>query len=461
MTLRLFGIVASSLSIFFLSTSIAWADVAITASNPRDYTLPAGFALPGSLVIAQGEDTYIVNNVGDGNAISCVVIRATPVNARSFTYRVNNTGTACVGFAPHPTNGFFLRTHDPTAIEGTVTGNTSWIDANGVEQWRVSDQRLVEAEPAPGGTGSLQGRYYGVMGPLLYSAAVDRVLGATLGNLQIGFDEKFIAQHHLINAQTGALVRTGIVFGQSGVGIPISGLVKENGDFLIALDTLGLDGTIFFTYDGRESVEQFLPLNESWSGRRLIRLGYTENTATLLWTEDVGENVPAHIASTNAQGAPFFRTEFETTYRFANGDFVFLGLPLNLHLSRDYAIISYSWDGVVYLRFVDKDGESPGMARIQGFPMPPISLVQDDKGGVRLLTSSDGKVVEYDLTFEDVADYDPNAILEDAELPDITVDDVLDEAGCGCNTSPNQAPTALFLAFFAFLSFRVIRRVST
>lgn len=456
MALRLSGIVISLL----LWASSGWADVAITASTPRDYDLPSGFVLPGSLVVGQGENTYIVNNVGEGNGISCVVIRATSTGARAFTYRVNNMGTACVGFAPHPTNGFFLRTHDPTALEGTVTGNTSWIDGDGVEQWRISDQRLVEAEPAPGGTGSLQGSYFSVMGPLLYSPAVDRVLGATLGKLRIGFDEKFIAQHHLVNAQTGALVRSGLTFGQTGVGIPIAGFVRENGDFLIALDTLGLDGTIFFAYDGRESVEQFIPLNESWSGRRLIRLGYADNTTTLVWIEEVGENVPAFVASTNDQGAPLFRTQFETTYRFANGDFVFLGPPLNLYLTQDYAIVPYSWEGVLYLRFVDKDGESPGLARIQGFPMPPVSLVADNEGGIRLLTSSDGKVVEYTLTFEDVADFDPNAILEDAELPDITINDVLNEAGCGCNTSPNQTPAALLLALFAFLSFRVIRRVS-
>jgi len=452
---------AFALSPLLLCVGEAWADVAITLEEPREYELPTGFDSQGALVVGQGSSTFLVKNTGDGNGVRCVIVRADSDGARAFTYRINDEATACMDFGLHPDDGFFVRTWDPTAIEGAITGNTSWIDAQGVERWRIPDRRLVEAEASPGGTGVFNGEYFSPIGPILYSPESDRVLAATLGKLSIGFDNKFIAQHHVVNRETGSLARTGFTLGQTGVGIPVAGAVREDGRFLIAQDTLGLEGPIFFTYDGRQGVERFEPIGDSWAGRTLVKLGHLSRTNVLLWTELNSDDAPAHIAATNDRGATIFRAEFETTYRFADGEFVFLGRPLNMWLTDEYTIIAYSWDGEVFLRFIDQNGESPGMARLSGFtPLSPLAVVTDGKGEVRLVTANSARrVIEYKLRFEDVDDYDPNKILEDMDIPDITIGDVLDEAGCGCGAANSTLPGSLVLIFLVVFSVPIIRRV--
>lgn len=451
---------AFALSLLLFTPEVR-ADVAITLDGPREYQLPPGFDPQGAIVVGQGAATYIVKNTGDGASLRCVIVRADDEGARAFTYRINDQPTACLDFGLHSDDGFFVRTWDPSAVEGSITGNTSWIDAEGVERWRIPDRRLVEAEQIPGGTGVFQGEYFSPIGPILYSPESDRVLAATLGKLSIGFDDKYIAQHHVINPETGSLTRTGFTLGQTGVGVPVAGVLQEDGRFLIAQDTLGLEGPIFFRYDGRQAVEQFEPIGDSWEGRTLTRLRHFKRTNVLLWTELATDDAPAHIASTNDAGATIFQTEYEATYRFADGEFVFLGRPLNLWITDEYAIIAYSWEGEIFLRFVDQNGESPGMARLTGFtPLSPLAVVTDADGAVRLLTANASqRAIEYDLRFEDVDDYDPNKILEDMDIPDVTIGDVLDETGCGCGSTNSALPGNVALLLMVVFSIPLIRRV--
>lgn len=427
--------------------------MAVTLDSPRELTLPSGFNPQGALLVADGPTTYLVNNASSGDSTACVIVRATAEGARSYSYSVNNGATACTAFGTHP-EGFLLRVEDPTAME-EIDGHTVFVEFDGTERWRVPDRRLVDAEGAPGGPGEFRGEYFGAIAPLLYSPAIDRVLGSSIGTVTIGQDVRYLGQHHLLNPNTGNITRNGFTLGSSGVGIPVGGVVRSGGDFLIVQDTLGLDGTVFHTWDGRSNVARFEPLAGEWEGKTLRRIAYLPGTTYLMWIEavpEVTDDIPAFIAATNDDAATLWEANFETTYRFRNGDFVFLGPPLDLQVSPDWAIITYRWENDYYLRLIDENGGTPGIARLTSTtPLEPLGILATAEG-VRLVTANQERIIEYSLEFEDVPDWDPNAILEDVGIDD-AVDAVLDEAGCGCGAAGGGSGN-LFLAIgFAVFSF--------
>jgi hypothetical protein len=174
-----------------------------------------------------------------------------------------------------------------------------------------------------------------------------------------------------------------------------------------------------------------------------------------MWIEGVPEvtdDIPAFIAATNDDAATLWEANFETTYRFRNGDFVFLGPPLDLQVSPDWAIITYRWENDYYLRLIDENGGTPGIARLTSTtPLEPLGILATSEG-VRLVTANQERIIEYSLEFEDVPDWDPNAILEDVGIDD-AVDAVLDEAGCGCGAAGGGSGNLFLAISFAVFSF--------
>jgi len=202
----------------------------------------------------------------------------------------------------------------------------------------------------------------------------------------------------------------------------------------------GQQGAIFFTFDGRNDIASVEPADEDWSERFVWRMLYGDRTVHLLWTETGEPGAPTILTVTNEQGDLFFESEFDITYRFRDGEFVQLGLPTNMWLTDEFSVIAYAQDQVL-LRFVDANGDSPGMGRLEGVTtFAPLGLVEGPDGGLRLLTfdALEDRIHEHELAFEDVAEFDPDAGFGDAgvsvDLGTATLIDVLDEVGCTCRT---------------------------
>jgi len=398
------------------------------------------------------DTTYLYNTIGDAADARCAVIIATDEDARLFEYRFDDMATACTVVLPHPEDGFFVRAIDPNAQDGDITGATAYIDGEGREVWKVPDRQLVDAQEQPQGPGEFLGTYVTAIQPLLYSSSVDRLLGFTVGKISIGFDEKFIGQSHLINAETGFLGRNGLTFGQAGVGFPADGIIKSDGDFLIRYFLNGQQGAEFFNFDGRSEISFFEPGDDDWSQRFIWRMLGGDRTVHLLWTDTDEETEPTMLTVTNERGDVFYEVEYENFYRFRDGETVQFGLPTNLWLTDEYSVIAYVLQDSIYLRFVDENGDSPGMARLNPVtPDPALGLVAGPSG-LRLLTYNfvDNRILEYRLAFEDVAEFDPDAGFGDAgfsvDLGRDQLVDVLEEVGCACRTVTRSVASQPLLA---------------
>lgn len=429
------------------------ADVEIEAVPLREYQLPFNFAIQtASVVMGPDQTTYLYNTLGDAADSRCGVIIATDEDATLFEYTFDDSPTACTSILPHPDGGFFARVVDPNAQDGDVTGATALIDGDGREVWKVPDRQLVDARDQPQGPGEFLGNYVTTIQPLLYSQSVDRLLGFTIGKITLGFDEKFIGQSHLINVETGFLGRNGLTFGQAGVGFPADGLIKEDGQFLIRYFLNGQQGADFFNYDGRNDISLFEPGDDDWSQRWVWRMRGGDRTVHLLWTETDEPTEPTMLTVTNENGDVFYEVEYENFYRFRDGETVQFGLPTNMWVTGEYSVIAYVLEDSIYLRLVDENGESPGMARLNGVTDDPALGLVEGPEGLRLLTFNfvDNEILEYRVEFEDVAEFDPDAGFGDTgvsiDLGTGTLVDVLDEVGCACRTVAHRAASQPLLA---------------
>lgn len=440
--------------LILLASAPAFADVEVTGVVLRDYAMPGAFPLTGS-IIQPGPDqsTVIATTTGEGSTVRCSVVVATSGEASVYRYVVDEQPTQCVGMIAHPAGGFFLRTKNPQAMPGQVTGMTTFIDGNGIERWKIRDVELVGAAARPSGTGVFLGDYLTAFDTMVYSPKTDKLLAFTIGKLTIGLDDKFIAQAHIVNVTSGEVIRSGLTIGQSGGGIPVEATVRPDGTFIVVLDSLGLQGLQFFNYDGRESVEELNPLDDPWENKALVSMFYSAGVLNLLWLDPTDALVSTEVATTNDTGREITRATFDSTYQFADGKFVVLGPPTKSWRDADYLVVSFVTESNVFLRFVDANGESPGMARLDAVsPHPPAAIVGDENG-LRLLAydSLNNRMYEYALTFTEVPDYNPDMGLADMGIPEIGIDDVLDEAGCGCGVL-HQAPTPISMVLVALMA---------
>lgn len=442
-------------AVFFtalLGTTSAFADVSITPIALHDYALPGAFSPDGALFdAAPNGTTVIANTTGEGTDTRCSVVVATDAEARVYRYAVDDSATQCIGLRANPDGGFFLRTRNPQAMPGDVTGATAYIDDAGIERWKIRDSQLVDADPRPAGTGSFLGEYLTAYDTLIYSPQTDRLIAYTIGKLTVGVDEKYIAQAHVVVGQTGELLRSGQSIGPLGIGIPVATTVRPDGTFVVAFDTLGLQGLVFYTYDGRETVEELRPLEQGWEERYLSSMFWAGGTLSLLWFDPNDAAQTTEFATTNAAGRELARQSLDATYRFADGQFAVLGPPVAAWKEPTYFVILHAVDGASYLRFVDENGESPGAARLNGVvPQAPVRILATEDG-LKLLAfdSVNPRIYEYALTFMDAPDYNPDMGLADVDLPDVGLEDVLREVGCGCVTQNTRVPATWMLAWAA------------
>ena len=246
---------------------LVFADVEIETTPVRDYQLPGTFEPGGAQVqLGAGGVTVISNTMGaSADESACGVVIATDQAARLLEYRFAGAPTRCVGVRPNPGGGVFIRGSNPTAVEGEVTGFTSYVGTDDQDAWSITDQTLVAANPEPNGTGEFQGEYVGAHPSLAYSPTLDKLLAFTVGKLVIGQDEKFISQAHVVNVDSGQMRVSGQTFGLSGVGL-VGGTTtrSSDGNFLIYYFSSGDRGAFFYDYDGRTNISFFNPRGEDW-----------------------------------------------------------------------------------------------------------------------------------------------------------------------------------------------------
>lgn len=457
---------------FFASTLVlaaaglparAGADVQIETTPARDYVLPGAFDLNNAQVQRGAADATIISaTIGTTpEEAACGVVIASDTEARLLEYRFAGAPTQCIGVLPHPAGGVFVRGSNPTAVDGEVTGFTSFVDGADQEAWAVTDETLVAANPEPTGTGEFQGTYVTAHGAMAYSPQLDKLLGFTIGKLVIGQDEKFLSQAHVVNADSGQLRVSGQTFGLSGVGVVGGTAVRADGEYLIYYYSSGDRGAFFYTYDGRTNVDFFNPRGEEWDDRFVLRMIYANDLLHLLWTPSDGESVETRVTATTDTGAELWSATLPPEYTFANGEQVVLGMPVTMWVTAEHtAVLHQTVDGQLLLRVLDRNGESLGVARLAEVgDFPPFAIVNGPNDGLKLLTYDDANrhVYELGMTFVDVPDFDPDAGIPDGGFGDVGIpadiglQDVLEAAGCCATTGGARDANGAWLAALAGL----------
>jgi hypothetical protein len=463
----------AALPAFLFCAALAWpqsagADVEIETEAVRDYQLPGAFDISGAQILLGADGaTLLVNTIGsNAEDASCGVVVATDADARLVSYRYDGAPTQCNGVIAHPDGGFFVRGSNPAAVEGEVTGVTAYIGADDAETWAIPDQTLVDATPEPNGTGEFRGAYETPHPAMAYSPELDKLLGFTIGKLTIGNDEKFLSQAHVVNVESGTLTKSGQTFGLSGVGLVGGTTVRaSDGHFLIYYYSSGDRGAFFYDYNGREEISFFKPRGEDWDDRFVSRMVYQNELLHLLWSPSDAEDAQTRVTATTDEGAELWSSTFEPTYRFAGGKEVELGRPVSMWVGAENTVILYQGtDMKFYLRVLDINGESPGVARLEGaVEFAPVAIVNGSEGSLKLLSFDDSSrhIYEHTMTFTDVEDFDPDAGIPDGGIPgdvgipaDIGLKEVLDAAGC-CATIAGRrfgaAPLGVLVVLFLFV----------
>lgn len=454
------------------AASSAYADVEIETTPVRDYVLPGTFDLNGAQVQRGANDVTIISNtIGTApDDAACGVLIASDTDARVVEYKFGGDPTQCVGVLPHPGGGVFLRTSNPVAVDGEVTGVTAYVDGTDQEAWAVTDETLVAAQPEPTGTGEFQGAYVSAHPVMAYSPELDKLLAFTVGKLSIGQDEKFLSQAHVINADSGQVRVSGQTFGLSGVGLVGGATTRtSDGNFLIYYYSSGDRGAFFYAYDGRTNIDFFKPRGEDWTDRFVQRMVYANDLLHLLWTPSDGTSTETRVTATTDSGAELWSATFDPSYTFANGQMVDLGQPSALWVGSEYsAVLHQSAEGLL-LRVIDINGETPGVARLDDVSdFPPVAIVNGANGSLKVLTYDEPNRHVYELTmgFVDVPDYDPDAGIPDGGLPgdfeipaDVGLRDVLEAAGCCATIRQTPSGDGLF-ALLSVIGLLALRRRS-
>lgn len=444
-----------------LVPSRAQAEVMISAQEVRSYDAPAGLdpnAL-SSLSTANGV-TVLYSSVGADRNIACAVIVAAGESAKVIEYKHEGRATQCIGLLPHPKGGFFMRGSDPTALGDEVTAFTAYIDEQGVLKWSVSDQQLIDAKAsADRGTGEFIGVYDSPHPALVYSEGFDRLLAFTQGNLVIGSQMRPLTQAHVINVETGRLTVTGQTFGGNGLGV-VGGTAQRlsDGYFLLYFYSEGTEGAFFYSFNGRNKISGFKPLQESWETRIVTKMTYGPGERLgLLWTPNAQADADTRISLVNDAGAALWQGQWPSSELTAKGQ-VELGQPREMWVGQEHVLVLYAVGQALKVRVIDaKDGTSLGVADLDGVsPYAPLAILNGESGSLKLLAidQDNGRFHEYRLDFMDLPDVMPGELDMGMDMPaEIPAPPTLPEVGCGCSSgsSPSADLGALGLLLFGLV----------
>ncbi len=459
-------------TLFFFFTLLlisgnANADLKISAQSLREYQLPGTFNLAeAAITVGANNDTIITSTLGASpESSACGIVQANENGAKIIEYKFNAAPTRCLGVIPHPKGGVFLRGDNPISADGVVSGFTAFLDGDGREVWAIPDQRLVDATAKPNGTGIFLGEYEQPLPIMAYSEKLDKLIAFTVGRLNLGMDQKFISQAHVINVESGQFRISGQTFGQSGVGI-VGGVAVRNSDghFILYYYSSGVRGAFFYAYDGRRSIDFFKPRGEEWDTRFIKKMVYQNDLLNLLWTDSEEPESQTRLSVVTDTSAELWTALFDSQYTFSTGIEVNLGAPLSMWIGKQEYIILHQSGDAFFLRHVDKNGASFGVGTLDELiPVPPVAVAITNEGDFKLFGyNQDTRFLsEFSLQFEDKPDYDPEVgprLPDDVGIPaDVGLSDVLEAAGCCATVSirPDSRPLLpLFLGLLIIIRLR-------
>jgi hypothetical protein len=447
------AVVAASAAVICLSAAgPADAGVEVEATSAASYSMPDGFDLGQAQIQSTRDGRSVLSApTGDQDNMACTVVVADASSATSFSYRYRGEPTVCFGVLPHPSGGFFLRGGQAQAEEGDVYGFTAFVDPDGVEQWVIDDQELVDARPeADNGTGEFLGQYLGPHPQMAYSEEFDKLLAFTNGNLNIGGGQQ-ITQGHVVSVDTGQLRVSGWTFQASGSpGIIAEATARQSdGYFLVYIYSAGTRGAHFFTFNGRNANDLFRPLDEDWTTRYIRQMVYgPDEHVYLLWTPENSLDSPTTVTVVDDQGAQRWQESFDAVADVDSADEpVELGAPEAIWVGAEHALILYQSGGELLLRVIETvDGRELGVVGLAELTTrQPLAILDRDDGGFKLLAvdTDSGELHELSLNIGET-DGGPgggDAADDDAGMSGSSGD------GGGCNAAGPAPVSGALLAF--------------
>ncbi len=464
-------LIACTTMLAVLTPAVAHADVSLDASEVRSYDLPQGFD-PGQAQVRSTRDgtTLIFETTGQGDQAACTVVLAGDAGATAYDYRYKDGPTACVGVIAHPDGGFFVRGAKADAQAGDVSGFTARLGADGTEMWVVDDQDLVDARSeADGGTGEFLGQYVEPHPQMAYSKRFDKLLAFTNGNLNVGGGQQ-LTQAHVIAADTGRLMVSGLTFGQTGSAGFLAQTVTRTSDgyFLLYIYSAGSKGAYFFSYNGRSSIDAFKPMGEDWSTRYVRQMVYgPDDHVYLLWTPSDQPDAPTNVTVVDDQAQQVWSSSYEASVSLPGTDQpTQLGAPMGMWVGMNYALVLYNANQQLVLRVVDvATGQALGVAPLEGVTAyTPMAILNGADGGLDLLAvdTDAGKLHEFRLDISASGDTGGDGDAGgDAALSDAGASGGGNSAGGGCSTGRGAHPAGLWAVMLALGLLAIGRAVPT
>lgn len=418
-----------------LVASTAGAELVVELEPLRSWPVPLQMS-PHTAHIDAGVDGAVVmmsrtGMMGDEPAadeMECLVAVSDAERALSYEVRHDHWPTRCVDAVLHPDGGFILRGEVLDSSQGTVSGFTSGIDADGQVLWSVSDEMFVKGEEEP-----FDGDWIEALEGLAYDEVGDDVMALTMGERQLGSQQRALIQAHSIDAGSGELIGSGKTFGATKNDV-VQELVARDGEFLVVtVDDLG-EETRFYSHEVGLGAFRFEPDDRDWTEYELAGpVAYRSDAGTFyLWRRSDEEKFG--VMRVEGLDDVVWDASFGATVHI-EGQEQFVGEPDRLWVSRDLVVVRHDITGQhPYLRFLDREDGTEKVVVSRGglTTYEELDIAYGEDGGLVLLALNpvEGRIWEYGL---DVVEARGSTKEDDG--PDGT------EGGC---TSSPGTPQAVF-----------------
>lgn len=387
--------------------AVGQQDLEAETNRLRTYEIPSQFRIPERIVESTDTgETLIANTTGQGSDATCLVVVASGQSARAYPYRHGAEGTRCVDAVVHPDGGFVVRGERAGADSGAVSGFVARVDARGREQWLVHDTRTADSD-------GFEATYKAPTGPMAYSRESGQLLTFTLGEISPGNSRSREITHASIlsgGEMTVPAKRLGAGFGRIG-NVAVFG---ASGEFLVHIFRPGSPGAEFVTYDGRQTIDAYRPLGESWDERIVRRMSVGPGGRVyLLWTEQTDGGGPTHVSVADREGGEVWSATYRSTIEGPEAspaadagsppNELDLGPPKGMWVGADHIVVLYE-AGESYLRVLEPStGEELGVLTLSSLTdLTPLNFLTGRDGELKLLAADQqqGRFHEFGLTFE-------------------------------------------------------------
>jgi hypothetical protein len=247
-------------------------------------------------------------------------------------------------------------------------------------------------------------------------------------------------------------------------------IFEETGEFLVHLFRPGSPGAEFVTYDGRQTIDAYRPLEESWDQRVVRRMSIGPGGRVyLLWTEETTGEGPTHVSVADREGGEIWSSTYASTLDRpgaastsdagdASGE-LDLGAPQGMWVGADHIIVSYD-AGKSYLRVLETpSGDKLGTVPVSSLTdLTALNFLTGRDGELKLLAVDQqaGRFHELGLNFEADSSAPGDAGLGDAGADVGASGNNGGDGGCSSTGGPD--PLSPIAAIFASVVWVVSRR---